>query len=151
MKKPLNWNFLEQMKVKVKKIEGLKLAGQSASNHSIVLDTKKHVGGFESAPSPMEYLLMALGGCTLMDVISILDKMKVNYYDIEVEVEGKRRNEHPKYFEEVILNYILKGNNIEIDKLEKAINLSLDKYCSVSNNLKPKTKISYNIKIIKGE
>ncbi len=139
-----------QMKVKVKKVEGLKLTGQSASNHSIVMDTKKDVGGFESAPSPMEYLLMALGGCTLMDIISILDKMKVNYYDIEIEVEGKRKNKHPRYFEEVSLNYVLKGDNIEMDKVERAINLSLNKYCSISNNLQPKTKINYNIKIIKG-
>ncbi|MEO0276094.1 MAG: OsmC family protein [candidate division WOR-3 bacterium] len=139
------------MKVRVKKVEGLKLVGESASGHSIVIDTKKEVGGFESAPSPMEYLLMACGACTLMDVISILDKMKVNYKEIEIEVEGKRKEEHPKYFEEIKLNYILKGENIEKEKVEKAINLSLEKYCSVSNNLKPKTKIIYNIEIKKGE
>lgn len=142
---------MEQMKVRIKKIEGLKLVGLSASNHSIVMDTKKEVGGFETAPSPMEYLLMAVGGCTLMDVISILDKMKINYREIEVEVEGKRRSEHPRYFEEINLRYIVKGENIEKEKVNKAVNLSLNKYCSVSNNLKPKTKINYNIEIIKGE
>jgi len=139
------------MKVRVKKIEGLKLVGETYSGHSVVIDTKKDVGGYESAPSPMEYLLIAVGGCTLMDVISILKKMKVKYDEIEIEVEGKRKEEHPKYFEEINLNYIIKGENVEIEKVEKAVNLSLEKYCSVSNNLKPKTKINYNIKIKKEE
>ncbi len=139
------------MKVRVKKIEGLKLFGENSSGHRVIIDTKKEVGGFESAPSPMEYLLIACGACTLMDIISILNKMKVDYEEIEIEVEGKRKEEHPKYFEEIRLNYILKGENIEKEKVEKAINLSLEKYCSVSNNLKPKTKITYNIEIKKGE
>ncbi len=139
------------MKVRVKKVEGLKLVGESYSGHSVVIDTKKDVGGSGTAPSPMEYLLIALGGCTLMDVISILKKMGVKYDEIEIEVEGKRKEEHPKYFEEVNLNYIIKGENVDIEKVKRAIDLSLEKYCSVSNNLKPKTKINYNIEIKKEE
>ena len=138
------------MKVIVEKIEGLKLKGKNEKGYEIIMDTRKEVGGFDSAPTPMETVLMALGGCTAMDVISILSKMRVEYDYFGIEIEGKRRQEHPKVFEEIKLKYIFKGENLDISKLQKAIELSLSKYCSVSNMLNKTAEISYNIEIKNG-
>jgi len=138
------------MKVIVESIEGLKLKGKNEKGYEIVMDTKKEIGGFDSAPTPMETVLMALGGCTAMDVISMLSKMKIKYKYFGIEIEGKRRDEHPKVFKEIYLKYIFKGENLDMNKLRKAIELSLSKYCSVSNMLNKTAKISYDIEIKNG-
>ncbi len=135
------------MKVLIKQIEGLKLVGKNEKGHEVTVDTRKDVGGFESAMTPMELVLVALGACTAMDVISILKKMKVEYEEFGIEVEGEREKEHPKVYKDIKLTYIFKGKNLPYDKIEKAINLSLNKYCSVSNMINKTAKISYNIKL----
>lgn len=135
------------MKIKVKKIKGLQLLAENEKGHKIVMDTKKEVGGFESSMTPMELVLAALGGCTAMDVISILDKMRLDYEEFFIEVKGERKNEHPRVYKKVELTYNFKGKNLDIKKIEKAIELSLNKYCSVSNMINKTAQIRYNIKI----
>jgi len=128
--------------------EGLRFIGITESNHAVVLDSKKEVGGFESAPSPMELLSVALMGCTAMDVISILKKMRENVEDFRIYFEGERATEHPKIFTNIKLTYQFKGKNLNHDNIKKAVQLSYEKYCSISNMLKKSTNISYEIKII---
>ncbi len=135
------------MKVMLEKIEGLKLKGKNERGHEIMMDASKESGGFDSAPSPMEIVLMALGGCTQMDVISILSKMKVEYDYFGIEIEGKRKKEHPRVFEEIKLKYIFKGKELDEEKIKKAISLSLSKYCSVSNMLNKVANIQYELEI----
>ncbi|MEO0280154.1 MAG: OsmC family protein [candidate division WOR-3 bacterium] len=130
------------MKVTVLNIEGLKFKGINEKGEVIILDSK------ESGPSPMETLLIALGGCTGMDVVSILKKMKVNYTYFGMEIEGIRRNEHPRVFEKINLKYFFKGENLDLKKIKKAIELSLSKYCSVANMLNKVSEINYKIEII---
>ncbi|MEO0254390.1 MAG: OsmC family protein [candidate division WOR-3 bacterium] len=130
------------MKVTVLNIEGLKFKGINEKGEVIILDSK------ESGPSPMETLLIALGGCTGMDVVSILKKMKVNYTYFGMEIEGIRRNEHPRVFEKINLKYVFKGENLDLEKIKKAIELSLSKYCSVANMLNKVSEINYKIEII---
>lgn len=130
------------MKVTVLNIENLKFKGINEKGEVIILDSK------ESGPSPMETLLIALGGCTGMDVVSILKKMKVNYTYFGMEIEGIRRNEHPRVFEKINLKYVFKGENLDLKKIKKAIELSLSKYCSVANMLNKVSEINYKIEII---
>ncbi len=137
------------MEIKIKKVQGLKLKGKDDSGHEITIDTKKEYGGQDSAPTPMSMLLLSLGGCTLMDVISLLDKMRVNYDNIEVQVRGERRDKHPKTFKSIEIKYIVYGNKVDKSKVKKAIDLSAEKYCSISAMLSKSAEISYVFEIIK--
>jgi putative redox protein len=137
------------MKVEIKKINGLQLKGKDDSSHEVGIDTKKEYGGHDSAPTPMSFLLLSLGSCTLMDVISLLDKMRVDYEDIKVQVSGERRDEHPKVFKNIQIKYIIYGKNPDKAKIKKAIDLSAKKYCSIHAMLEKTASISNSLEIIK--
>jgi len=137
------------MEVEIKKIDGLKLKGKDDSGHEITIDTKKELGGHDSATSPMKLLLFSLGSCTLMDVISLLDKMKVDYDDIKIRVFGERRDEHPKIFKNIKIKYTIYGKNIDESKIKKSIDLSTEKYCSVHAMLGKTADISNSFEIVK--
>lgn len=128
--------------------QDLRFIGITESNHSLVLDTKKEVGGSESAPSPMELLSIALMGCTAMDVISILKKMKQQVEEFRIFFEAERADSHPKIFTKIKLIYQFKGKNLQYENIKKAIELSQEKYCSVIHMIKNTTPIQYEIKII---
>ena len=138
------------MQVEIRKADGLKLIGKNDSGHEIVIDTKKKLGGHDSAPSPMEMLLFSLGSCTLMDVISLIDKMRVDYSDIKVKVKGERRDEHPKVFKSIKIKFVVYGNNPDESKIRKAIDLSSEKYCSVQAMLRESVSIEGSLEIIRG-
>jgi putative redox protein len=137
------------MKVEIEKTNGLKLLGKDDSGHEIVIDTKKELGGHDSAPSPMNLLLLSLGSCTLMDVISLIDKMRVDYDDIKVKVTGERHEEHPKIFTNIQIKFTIRGKNPDESKIKKAIDLSAKKYCSIHAMLEKTASISSSLEIIK--
>ena len=116
--------------------------------HKLILDSAPDVGGNDEGPRPKALMMVAIAGCTGMDVVSILKKMKVDLTYFNLRVEGDLREEHPKKFEAMKVIYEFKGNNIEFEKLEKAVNLSVDKYCGVNANFKDAMKMSYEIKIL---
>ncbi|MCS7197914.1 MAG: OsmC family protein [Candidatus Bipolaricaulota bacterium] len=130
----------------VRLVEGMQFVATSESGHAVVMDTTEDIGGHDTGPRPMELVLMALGGCTGMDVVSILRKMQVQFTRFEMKVEGERAAEHPKYFTKIRVLYRIWGDVPE-EKLKRAIDLSLEKYCSVSHSLKPKAEISYAYQI----
>ncbi|MFW6013035.1 MAG: OsmC family protein [Candidatus Bipolaricaulota bacterium] len=134
------------MKTKVRLNEGLQFVGTGESGHSVILDGSSDAGGFDSACHPVEMVVISLGGCTGMDIASLLEKMRQNFTDLEIEMEGQRREQHPKVLTDLILTYRVWGE-VEEEKFEKAINLSLDKYCSVANTLKPTVSINYDYQI----
>jgi putative redox protein len=136
------------MEIEIKKIKGLKLLGKDDSGHEITIDTKRELGGHDSAPSPMSLLLFSLGSCTLMDVISLLDKMRVTYDDIKVQVTGERLDKHPKIFNRIEIRYIIYGKKPDESKIKKAIDLSTEKYCSVHAMLTKSAFISSSYEII---
>lgn len=105
--------------------------------------------GLDDGISPMEAVLMAAGGCSGIDVVSMLKKMRQPLEELEISVTGQRREEHPRYYTSIQINYVFKGK-LEYDKVKRAVELSLDKYCSVTNGLEPKAKITYLIKIADG-
>ena len=98
----------------------------------IMLDADESVGGESKGPKPKALTLVSLAGCTAMDVISILRKMRIKPEYFNVEVEGELTDEHPKYYHHIHIVYIFKGKDLPMDKLEKAVNLSQDRYCGVS-------------------
>jgi putative redox protein len=100
------------------------------------LDADEKVGGQNKGPRPKPLTLASLGGCTGMDVISILKKMRVEPSYFNVEVDGELTEEHPKYYHKIVLTYTFKGENLDMEKLEKAVNLSQERYCGVSELLR---------------
>ncbi|MBZ0264760.1 OsmC family protein [bacterium] len=129
---------------------GMRFEGETASGHTIVMDAKAEVGGKDAGARPKELPFVGLAGCTGMDVISILRKMRQEPDRFDIEVEGITSTvEHPKYWEEIRVIYHVEGD-IDQEKLTKAINLSRTRYCGVSAMLKGKVTVHYQV-ILNGE
>lgn len=120
-----------------------------AHGHKIILDTSVAGGGSDSGFNPKSLLLSSLAGCTGMDIISILDKMKVKYSKLEIEVEAEQTDEHPRVFRDIYMIYRIKTAEKNQDKVEKSIQLSLDKYCGVAAMLRKNSPIHYKLEIEK--
>jgi putative redox protein len=115
--------------------------------HHLIMDADEASGGHNAGTRPKPLLLAALAGCSGMDVVSILKKMQVKLESFSMDVEGELTPDHPKYFEEITIVYKFKGSNLEIEKLEKAVSLSQNKYCGVSAQLKLGVPVNYRIEI----
>lgn len=133
--------------VKVNWLENMAFEAD-VNGHKIILDSAEAVGGENRGPRPKPLLLAALAGCTGMDVISILKKMRVEIEAFNVFVEGDLTEEHPKQFSQMRVIYEFKGTDLPMDKLEKAINLSEERYCGVSAMYKKAIGITTEIRII---
>jgi putative redox protein len=133
-------------KARVKWTQGMQFLGIAGSGHTAVVDAAEDSGGLNSAPRPTELLMIAEGGCTGMDVVSILRKMKADFTDFEMEINGETTAEHPRYVKKIHIIYKIWGQVSE-ENLKKAIELSLDKYCTVANTLKGKAEFSYDYQI----
>jgi len=115
--------------------------------HTIRLDASPEHGGLDSGPRPKGLVLTGLAGCTGMDVVSLLTKMRVSFTRFSVEVSADLTAEHPKVFSRIHIRYIRQGPNIARDKVEKAVNLSQDKYCGVASMLRKVCPITHEIVI----
>jgi len=113
--------------------------------HRLSLDADARYGGKDRGPRPKPLVLTALGGCTGMDVVSLLKKMQMPYDALSVEVEGESREEHPQIYTRIHIRYILKGSRLDRGKIDKAIALSLDKYCAVTAMLAQSASISHEV------
>jgi putative redox protein len=113
--------------------------------HEVVLDASKEFGGTDRGPRPKTLLLTALGGCTAMDVVSILNKMRVEFTGLKIHVSADLTEEHPKVFKSIHVKYIFSGNGLPMDKLEKAVSMSQEKYCGVSAMLIKACPITHEI------
>ena len=101
------------------------------SGHVVRLGTKPEYGGDDDGASPMELVLMALVGCTASDVISIMGKKKQNVTSLEIKVHGERRDEHPRIYKELFVEYVIGGVDLDPKAVERSVQLSVEKYCSV--------------------
>src|SRR5450756_2639439 len=110
----------------VRQTEGLTFVARGPSNHWVVLDTSESGGGHGAGSNPMELLLMALGGCTGMDIVSILAKMKESYAGFRVEMSGERAEEPPRRFTRIFVDYYLTSDSVLMDNVVKAIRLSAE-------------------------
>jgi putative redox protein len=136
------------MKVSIKRIDdNFKMEARNEDGNLLTMDGSKDIGGSGSGFRPMQMLLAAVGGCSAIDVILILKKQKQEIESFEVEVEGEReKTEDYSLFRDIVLHFKLKGK-IEKDKAERAVALSVDKYCSVSKTLEPTARISYKVTV----
>jgi putative redox protein len=119
--------------------------GTSASGHALVIDTDSVRS---SAPTPMELLLLALGGCTAVDVVSILRKKREQVTGYHAEIKGTRRDEHPRSYERITVHHIVCGRKVSKRSVAQAVQLSEEKYCSVAATLRPTAQIVSSFEII---
>ncbi len=122
--------------------------GISPSGHSQIIDSK---GDRNSAPTPMEMLLVSVAACTAVDVISILKKKRQDVVDYNVEISGKRAEEHPRKFTSFHIHHIVQGRSVSEKALADAIELSDTKYCSVAATVRPTAQITTSYEIIESE
>ena len=136
------------MQARVKWLDHMSFVGESGSGHSVVMDGAPEVGGRNLGIRPMEMLLLGLGGCSSFDVVLILQKSKQAVTDCEVLIDAARAEKDPKVFTKIHLHFIVKGHNLAPDKVERAINLSAEKYCSASIMLGKTAEISHDFEIL---
>ncbi len=132
----------------VQNIKGVTFVGKADSNHWVVMDGPEEFGGSNAGTRPKELVLIALGGCTGSDVASILRKKKVNFKNFYINIEAEVAEEHPQVYTKINLEYVLEGKSINPEDVERAIELSKTKYCSVSFMLKNSVVITHTYKII---
>lgn len=137
------------MEMNIKWNNKMSFTGLAPSGHEIKMDASEEVGGENTGARPTELLLSAVAGCTGIDIISILTKMRLNPTSFEMDVTGDRADDHPKKFTKVNIHYALEGELPE-DKVVRAIELSKDKYCSVSHSLSAEITVSYSINGVQG-
>ena len=136
------------IEAKLKWSDGIKFEGNSVFGHKIVIDGAKAAGGTENGYKPTELVVFGLAGCTGIDVVKILEKMKQDLTGLEIEVKAFHPDEYPKPFKRIEIHYIFTGKNLDNKKIEKAISLSEEKYCMVSQSLKGMANITTTYKII---
>ncbi len=132
---------------KVTLVDGMQFVGSADSGHAVVMDAAPTVGGSNTGSSPMELLLMAFGGCSGMDVISILRKKKQHVSKLELNVKGEQAKDHPHIYTSIHIEYVITGKDISEDAVKRAIELSLEKYCSVGATLGRAAKITHSYKV----
>ncbi|MBS3787223.1 OsmC family protein [Candidatus Bipolaricaulota bacterium] len=133
------------MEIEVKQLEGSTFVGRGESGHWTVMDAAEEVDGHDGATRPMEMLLISLGGCTGIDLNTLLNKMRVDYDDIGITISGDRNDDHPKYYTGVYIDYKIYGNDLPEDKVAKAVRLTQERYCSVTHSLKAEVSYDYDI------
>ncbi|MCB5227014.1 OsmC family protein [Alishewanella sp. 16-MA] len=132
------------MKAKVSWVNGLTFLGQSESGHAVVFDADRDSN---TAPTPMEMLLMSAGACSSVDVVSILEKARQQVSACRVELSGVRAETVPKVFTELHLHFVVSGKALSEKHVERAVSLSAEKYCSVSIMLSQSVKVTHSFSV----
>lgn len=136
------------MHARVKWLDHMSFVGESGSGHSVVMDGAPEAGGRNLAARPMEMVLIGMGGCTAFDVVMILQKARQPIDDCIVEITAERADEVPKVFTKIHVHYIVKGRGLSEKQVEKAIQLTAEKYCSVSIMLAATVEVTHDFVII---
>lgn len=131
----------------VRQLQGMTFAAKADSNHWVMMDGPADFGGADAGARPKELLLLALGGCTGSDVVSILAKKRVHLDGFEVRLTAEQRDEHPQIFTAIHVEYVFVGDDIRPQDVERAIELSETKYCSVSAMLRGVVTITHSYRI----
>ena len=136
------------MNITVNWVDGMLMVGKSHSGHSITMDGPPEIGGDNLGVRPMEMLLLGVAGCTMIDVVTTLKKMRQELTHCETKVNAERADDHPKVFTDIHIQFLVKGNDLDSKKVEKAITLSAEKYCSASIMLGKTASISHDFEIL---
>lgn len=138
------------MKARIKWIEGVSFAGQSESGHTVVMDGPPDSGGKNLGVRPMEMLLLGMGGCTAFDVVHILRKSRQPISDCVAEVDAARADTDPKVFTRIHVHFIVSGKGLDPKRVDQAIKLSAEKYCSASIMLGKVADVTHDFEIVEG-
>ena len=136
------------MNISVNWVDGLLMVGKSDSGHTITMDGPPESGGENLGVRPMEMLLLGVAGCTMIDIVTTLKKMRQDLSCLETKINAERATDHPKVFTNIHIQFILKGQNLDEKKVDKAISLSADKYCSASIMLGETATITHDFEVI---
>lgn len=138
------------MKIQLKRInDAVNLEAINEDGVKLLMDGSPAIGGQNLGMRPMQLLLTSLGGCSSMDVLSILKKMQQEIEEYDVELNGQREEGvEPSLFKDIHVHFKLKGKNLEAGKVQRAIDLSMTKYCSVAKTLEPTAKITYDFELL---
>lgn len=131
------------MKAKVSWLSDLRFVGTSGSGHSVVMDGE----GGQTAPSPMEMVLMSAASCSSVDVVSILKKARQTVQGCEVELDSERADSTPSVFTKIHMHFVVTGENVSESHVERAVKLSADKYCSVSIMLGHSVEVTHSFEV----
>ncbi|NLY31123.1 MAG: OsmC family protein [Firmicutes bacterium] len=137
------------MQVEVTWVEGMEFRSDSESGHTWNMDASVDVGGNDLGPRPTELLLSAVGGCTGIDIVSILKKMQQPLTGLRITVSGERAEEHPRRFTHVKLHYVVTGDGLSEERVARAVELSVEKYCSVLSSLN--AEVTYDFEVVQSE
>ena len=136
------------MNISVNWVDGMLMVGKSHSGHSITMDGPPEIGGENLGVRPMEMLLLGVAGCTMIDVVTTLKKMRQELTQCETRVNANRADDHPKVFNQIHIQFVVKGKDLDSKKVEKAITLSAEKYCSASIMLGKTASITHDFEIV---
>ena len=136
------------MKARIKWVEDRTFIGESGSGHKIVLGTAFGSEGRSPGPSPMELVLIGMGGCSGYDVVHILEKGREAIEDVAVELEAERAQQEPKVFTRIHMHFVVKGRGLAPEKVERAIALSAEKYCSASAMIAKSATITHDFEVV---
>lgn len=136
------------MKARIKLIEGVSFAGQSESGHTVVMDGPPDGGGQNLGVRPMEMLLLGMGGCSAFDVVHILRKSRQPITDCVAEIDATRADTDPKVFTKIHMHFIVSGKGLDTKRVEQAIKLSAEKYCSASIMLGKVAEVTHDFEVV---
>ena len=136
------------MNLSVNWVDGMLMVGKSHSGHSITMDGPIEIGGENLGVRPMEMLLLGVAGCTMIDVVTTLQKMRQDLSHCETRISAERAKEHPKVFTDIHIHFIVQGKDLDSKKVDKAITLSAEKYCSASIMLGKTAKITHDFEVL---
>ena len=136
------------MKATVKWLDNMAFVGESGSGHALVMDGPPENGGRNLGVRPMEMVLLGMGGCTAFDVVLILQRGRQDIVDCHVELEAERAESAPKVFTKIHAHYIIKGRNLDAKRVERAVHMTAEKYCSVSIMLAASVDITHDFEIV---
>lgn len=138
----------QQKSAQVTLAGGTRFDAKTGSGHQLALDTTDLAGGDNAGPSPMELLLVALGGCTGMDVISILRKMRQDVTGYDVKVRGTQVDAHPRVYAEIVVEHTIAGRNLDPNLVNRAVELSATRYCPVGATVGGTTPVSHVVHVV---
>lgn len=136
------------MKARIKWVQDVMFVGESGSGHSVVMDGAPDAGGRNLGIRPMEMLLLGLGGCAAFDVVLILRRGREQVADCVVELDAERATTDPKVFTKITMRYVITGRALDRRKVERAVQLSADKYCSASAIIGKTAQITHEIMLV---
>jgi putative redox protein len=138
---------MSQVKAYVKQINGISFVGKTDSNHWITMDGPEDFGGSNAGIRPKELMLLALGGCTGSDVVSILQKKRIDVRSFEINITAEMTDDHPKVYNSMKIEYVFKGKGIKDSDVERAIEFSQTKYCGVTKMYEKAMEITHSFTI----